>query len=45
MHEQPGANDFYSGFGRGGAGAPMRDLNGNVITNRKQAVDYSSAVK
>ncbi len=28
-------NFMYNPFGRGGNGAPMRDLNGNVITTRK----------
>ena len=35
------ANDFFSGFGKGGAGAPIRDTNGNIITNRKANVDWS----
>ena len=36
MHEntQPAGGDFFSGFGQGGNGAPMRDQNGNVITSR-----------
>lgn len=40
LYDQPG-DDFFSGFGKTGAGAPVRDSFGNVITNRKAAVDYS----
>jgi hypothetical protein len=27
----------YNPFGKGGAGAPLRDNHGNIIVNRKQA--------
>jgi hypothetical protein len=29
----------YNPFGRGGAGAPMKDPNGNIIANRKTVND------
>jgi len=31
---QPGTDDFFN-FGRGGAGAPMRDASGAIIAKRK----------
>ena len=31
----------YNPFGRGGAGAPIKDNKGNVMVNRKQAVEQS----
>ena len=35
MHEPAqGAGDFFSKFGSGGSGAPMRDQFGNIITTR-----------
>ena len=39
MHQQqpPAGNDFFSKFGQGGSGAPMRDQYGNVISTRKPA--------
>ena len=29
----------YNPFGKGGAGAPLRDVNGQIIVNRKQQVN------
>jgi hypothetical protein len=29
----------YNPFGKGGAGAPLRDANGQIIVNRKQQVN------
>ena len=42
LYDQQPANDFFAGFGKGGAGAPIRDQHGNVITQRKAVVDWSA---
>ena len=44
MHDvskQAPGNDFFSGFGQGGSGAPMRDQFGNVVTTRTKAPTIS----
>ena len=42
MAQSSGQNDFFSKFGQGGGGAPLRDSSGNVITNLKQGGRSSS---
>uniref|UniRef100_A0A914WLT3 Uncharacterized protein n=1 Tax=Plectus sambesii TaxID=2011161 RepID=A0A914WLT3_9BILA len=36
MERQKAAEEFYDPFGKGGAGAPIRDRDGNVVTDRRK---------
>ena len=45
MHDvakQAPGNDFFSGFGQGGSGAPIRDKFGNVVTTRTRGPAVAS---
>ena len=36
-------NQAYNPFGKAGAGAPVRDHNGNIVANRKNGQDAPAA--